>query len=87
MKKSKTRSFIFNSADLCGKVQNDRIGSQIVKICKQKHQLYVFNIFQFFLALTSQLSYSALIAFPSVFLAFKNFFLMLYQFSVYLHVC
>ena len=32
MKKSKIGSLVFNSADLYGKVQNDRIGSQDGKV-------------------------------------------------------
>lgn len=72
MKKSIIGSLVFNSADLYGKVQNDRIGSQNVKICEQKHWLCVFitssNIFS---TSTSQFSYSGLVLFP-VFWLFKK---------------
>ena len=37
MKKNKIGSLVFNSTDVHSKVQNDRISSQNVKICEQKH--------------------------------------------------
>ena len=88
MKKNKIGSLVFNSTDVHSKVQNDRISSQNVKICEQKHWLCV--------SITSSINFSISASHfsnsrPVLFLVFgllkKNFWCYANSLYICLYVC